>query len=150
MIISSYSRLVILQRNFSLNPFGIFLFHSNHREALNREIKKYEKRLHLILAIRWQKKSERDHIDVRESNAPSLLNSYTENVDIPSHEPLNLTEHQINPHLSQRCSKGPSFIPTPSSVNWYALLKDFDNFKHKARCKVHFYDTSNKTELTME
>ena len=59
-----------------------------------------------------------------------------------------MTEYQIGPHLSELCSKGPSFIPTPSSVNWYALLKDFDNFKRKVRCKVHFYDTSNETELT--
>ena len=29
----------------------------------------------------------------------------------------------------------------------HALLKDFDNFKHKVRYKVHFYDTSNETEL---
>ena len=104
-----------------------------------------------------------------ESNTPSLLNSSTENgtfwkenisskvvtkedliknVNIPSHEPLNLTEHQIDLQLSEVCSKGPSFIPTSSSVNWYALLKDLDNFKDKVRCKVHFYDTSNETEPT--
>ena len=35
-------------------------FHSNHWEALNREIKKHEKRLHEILAIR--QKYERDHM----------------------------------------------------------------------------------------
>ena len=23
-----------------------------------------------------------------------------------------------------------------------------ENFKHKVRCKAHFYDTSNKTKLT--
>ena len=62
------------------------------------------------------------------------------NVDILSHEPLNLTEHQSDPQLSELCSKGPSFIPTPSTINWYALLKDFDNVKHKVRCKVHFYE----------
>ena len=62
------------------------------------------------------------------------------NVDILSHERLNLTEHQSDPQLSELCSKGPSFIPTPSAINWYALLKDFDNVKHKVRCKVHFYE----------
>ena len=104
-----------------------------------------------------------------ESNTPSLLNSSTENgtfwkenisskvvtkedliknVNIPSHEPLHLTEHQIDLPLSELCSKGPSLIPTPSSVNSFALLKDLDNFKDKVRCKVHFYDTSNETEPT--
>ena len=38
---------------------------------------------------------------------------------------------------------------TPSSVNWYALLKDFDNF-NEVRCKVGFYDASNKNELTKD
>ena len=69
---------------------------------------------------------------------------------MPSYKPLILTDHQINPHLSELWSKGPSFIRTPSSVYWYASLKDFDNFKHKVRCKAHFYDTSNKTEPTSD
>ena len=28
------------------------------------------------------------------------------------------------------------------------MWKEYDNYKHKVRCKLHFYDTSNKTELT--
>ena len=57
----------------------IIYFHSNHREALNREIEKHEKRLHQMLSICSQKKYQRDDIDVRESNKPSLLNNSTEN-----------------------------------------------------------------------
>ena len=53
--------------------------YSNCQEALNKEIEKYEKRFHQILTICRQKKNERDHIDTRESNTPSLLNSSTKN-----------------------------------------------------------------------
>ena len=101
-------------------------FHLNQSEALNREIEKYEKSLRQILAIRRQNKYERDNIDIRDSNTPSLLNSSTENrnfrienisskvvskedlikiVNIPSHEPLNLIEHQIVLHLSELLAK---------------------------------------------
>ena len=75
-------------------------------------------------------------------------NDLIKDVDLPSYKPLNLTKCQINPHLPELCSQGSSFIATSSIVNWCALLKDFDNFKYKVRCKVHFYDTSNKTKLT--
>ena len=102
-----------------------------------------------LLFVDKRNTRERDHIDVRESNTPPLLNSSTENgnfrkenisskvvikedliknVNIPSHKPLNLTEHQIDPHLSELCSKGPSFIPTPSSVNWYAQTSQLSPF----------------------
>ena len=112
---------------------------------------------------------DNNNIDVRESYTPSLLNNFTKNrnfwkenisnkvltkndliknVTIPSYEPFNLTGYQNNSHLLELFSKRPSFIPTPSSDNWYALLKDFDHFKIKIRCKVNFYDTSNKTEVT--
>ena len=43
------------------------------------------------------------------------------NVTIPSYEPLNLTEHQINPNLSELCSKGSSYILTPSKCQLVCL-----------------------------
>ena len=84
--VSNYKRSILTMKADIDKILGkVNYFHANHREALNREIKNYEKRLHQILAIRRQKKyerereRERDHIDVRESNTPSLLNSSTEN-----------------------------------------------------------------------
>ena len=147
-------------------------FHFNHQEALIREIEKYEKLLLQILAIRLSKNtreiilmSERvihHHYltallkmngTFQKENISSKIvtkGDLVKNVNIPSHEPLNLTEHQIELHLSELWSKRPSFIQKPSSVNWHVLLKDFDNFKDKLTCKVHFYDTSNETELTKD
>ena len=109
--VSIYKRSILtMKTDFDKILGKVNYFHSNHREALKREIEKYEKRLHQILAIRRQKKYERDNIDVRESNTPSLLNNSTENgsfrkenisskvvtkedltknVNIPSYEPLN-------------------------------------------------------------
>ena len=86
----------------------------------------YVKLLHQIFAILRQKKYEKDNIDVKESNTPwkfskrkyQQQSSYyqiskedlTKNVNMPSYKPFNLTDHQINLHLSELCSKGPSFI----------------------------------------
>ena len=32
--------------------------------------------------------------------------------------------------------KGPSFVPTPSDVNWYEMRKDFDKFVNQLRFKA--------------
>ena len=32
--------------------------------------------------------------------------------------------------------KGPSFVPTPSDVNWYEMRKDFDKFVNQLRLKA--------------
>ena len=37
--------------------------------------------------------------------------------------------------------KGPSFVPTPTDINWYGVCKDFTNFVNKIR---HFTDVSDQ------
>ena len=37
--------------------------------------------------------------------------------------------------------KEPSFVPTPTDINWYAVRKDFTNFVNKIR---HFADVSDQ------
>ena len=70
--VSNYKRSILtMKREFDKILGKVNYFHSNHQEAVNREIEKYEERLHQILVIRRQKKYERDHVDVRESNTPS-------------------------------------------------------------------------------
>ena len=32
--------------------------------------------------------------------------------------------------------KGPSFVPTPSDVNWYEMRKDFDKFVNQLHFKA--------------
>ena len=44
-------------------------------------------------------------------------------VNIPSHKPLSLTEHQSDPDLSELCSKRLLFMSAHPIVNWYALYK---------------------------
>ena len=61
--VSNYKRSILTMKADIDKILGkVNYFHANHREALNREIKKYEKRLHQILAIRRQKKYEREII----------------------------------------------------------------------------------------
>ena len=55
-----------MKTDFDKGLAKINYFHSNHREALIREIEKYDERLHKLLVIRPQNKNERDNIDVKE------------------------------------------------------------------------------------
>ena len=70
-----------------------------------------------------------------------------EDIAIPSHEPINLTPNPMDPNLSSLCSKGPSFVPSPSNMNWLQLLKDFDKFKHRMRTRA-YYSMVNKVNQT--
>ena len=39
--------------------------------------------------------------------------------------------------------KGPSFVPTPTDINWYEVRKDFTKFTNKIR---HFADSDQQQE----
>ena len=74
--VSNYKRSVLLMKiDFDKICEKVNYFHSNYLKALNREI---EKKMRNV-AARQQKKGERDNIDVRPSNTPSLINRSTEN-----------------------------------------------------------------------
>ena len=80
---------------------------------------------------------------VKKSAKQKLIDDIT----IPSHEPINLTNNPMDQNLSSLCSKGPSFVPSPSNMNWLQLLKDFDSFKHRMRTRA-FFSTINKGDQT--
>ena len=65
--INNYERSILtMKTDFDKGLAKINYFHSNHREALIREIEKYDECLHKLLVIRPQNKNERDNIDVKE------------------------------------------------------------------------------------
>ena len=78
-------------------------------------------------------------IDIEESRS-KLREDILPNIDIPSYAPINLDSQngEISIGLSNLCSKGPSFIPTPISFNWLQLLKGFDRFRNVVRARVIF------------
>ena len=61
-------------------------------------------------------------------------------VEIPSHDPIILTETAKFQEQSFKtlASKGPSFVPTPTSFNWSQLQTDFDQFANVIRREIFF------------
>ena len=43
---------------------------------------------------------------------------------------INLTSTELSEPHKSLLQKGPSFVPTPSDVNWYDVNRDFDKFVH--------------------
>jgi hypothetical protein len=50
-----------------------------------------------------------------------------------------LTDQTIEQALVSICSKGPSFVPTPTSVDWNAVQKSWLDFKRKVRWRSFFH-----------
>ena len=61
--------------------------------------------------------------------------------------------HQRN-YQSQKkllLQKGPSFVPTPSDINWYEVRRDFDKFVSQLRYRVtHSTEMRSSPEILSE
>ena len=55
------------------------------------------------------------------------------------YEPVNLTDQLIEQPLVQLCSRGPSFVPTPTSIDWNDLQQSWQVFKRKVRWRTFFH-----------
>ena len=49
------------------------------------------------------------------------------------HEPVNLTNQIVEQPLVELCSRGPSFVPTPTSIDSNGLQQSWQAFKRKIR-----------------
>ena len=49
---------------------------------------------------------------------------------------INLTSIELSESRKSLLQKGPSFVPTPSDINWYEVRKDFDKFVSQLRYRV--------------
>ena len=47
------------------------------------------------------------------------------------YQPINLTDKNIEQSLVQLCGRGPSFVPTPTSIDWNGLQLSWIDFKKK-------------------
>jgi hypothetical protein len=45
------------------------------------------------------------------------------------YEPVNLTDQTMEQALVSLCSRGPSFVPTPTNVDWNDLQRSWLDFK---------------------
>ena len=131
-------------------------------QNLRIELNNRKKKLFTIFKNRRNSKYRRDRLMFYEQNCDFELFTFPQvtktpnkklslkerligDIEIPSHEPINLSNQPIDDDLKSLCSKGPSFIPTPNHVNWFQLLKDFDTFKHKIRTRA-FYASQNTNQ----
>ena len=54
---------------------------------------------------------------------------------------INLSNAVLSEDQKTLLKKGPSFIPTPTDINWYDVRKDFTKFINKIR---HFADVNDQ------
>ena len=91
--------------------------------------------------------------DVNENEERTPVNYTTEDltrdVDIPSREPILLTDNPKFQDASFKTllSKGPSFVPTPSSANWDQLYQDYERFANSVRREIFFHNSEQPSEV---
>ena len=79
-------------------------------------------------------KYARDGVQPRNVKA---VNNNNKTVESPEeqqkHEPVNLTNQIVEQPLVELCSRGPSFVPTPTSIDSNGLQQSWQAFKRKIR-----------------
>ena len=83
----------------------------------------------------------RDNIQPTLGNNTSTCNPTTaaNSTAQARYQPINLTEVPINPALAELCKRGPSFVPTPVSVDWNDLQQNWLQFTKKVRWRAFFH-----------
>ena len=132
---------------------------------ITQEIDRRFHKLRSLLLERRRKKFKRDglHLQTAEEHASKLLQSLIvgpsvaddlkceilSNVDIPPYSPINLDSQNrdLPIGLTELCSRGPSFIPTPVSFDWLQMQKDFDKFSKNMRTQVFFANKEKPAAL---
>ena len=74
----------------------------------------------------------------------------------PEHNAINVSSKVLSPAEKSLLKKGPSFVPTPTDINWCNLRQDFDSFVNKLRfqalktAKDHAEDNPTSAALSVE
>ena len=63
--------------------------------------------------------------------------------DVPDQNAINLYNTVLSEQQKSQLKKGPSFVPTPTDINWYEVRKDFPKFTNKIR---HIADLDQQQE----
>ena len=66
------------------------------------------------------------------------------------YDPIILIGHEIEQALVSLCSKGPSFVPTPTNVDWNEIQKSWLDFKRKLRWRSFFYGRETASNFGLE
>ena len=77
-------------------------------------------------------RDRRDGIQPRNVKAVNNKNKTLESLEEQQkHKPVNLTNQIVEQPLVELCSRGPSFVPTPTSIDWNSLQQSWQAFKRK-------------------
>ena len=69
----------------------------------------------------------------------------------PDQNAINLTSTELSESQKSLLRKGPSFVPTPSDINWYEVRRDFDKFVNQLRHRVtHSTEITSNQEILAE
>ena len=75
-------------------------------------------------------------------------NSYRDNSLHPSHHPIDSSSRSgVLDGEIELLSKGPSFCPTPSDINWYKCHLDWQEFVDRLRWADFFFDRNENNTL---
>ena len=116
----------------------------NQREKLSQRREKKFERDGLVL-VDARDISQKFLLTLTQRSTPpdpvdALKEEILSDVVIPPYDPINLDakKRELPTGLTELCSRGPSFIPVPTSYDWLQLQKDFDRFRNSIRTKVFF------------
>ena len=104
-------------------------------------LQKLEERTKKFNDINERKRLQKYVRDNMNGNNSSICNPTTaaNSTAQARHQPINLTEVPINPALAELCKRGPSFVPTPVSVDWNDLQQNWLQFTKKVRWRAFFH-----------
>ena len=142
----------------------ISIHHPSQYDSVRESIRNKRNSLSSKIQTRHKKKFQRDGLPIQRaseilcsilkkcqekwSTTNTPKNELMKDVEIPCQDPIILTD---NPKFQETafkslCQKGPSFVPTPKSVNWTQLQLDFDKFRNMIRREIFF--SNNNTPAT--
>ena len=155
------NRISDLQKQIRKNMEIVSSSYSDHKNEIDTMITTKTQKLNEKMRLRRKNKFESDGLDVAKAieisekkikeisngeHGPKTSKKKKEredilkDVEIPSHDPIVLTSNPKfqDPSFKSLCAKGPSFVPTPTSVNWSQLQEDFDKFSNLIRREIFF------------
>ena len=154
-------KVKILQTNIKANRELVNIHFADKNDEVDAMISSKTRTLNERLRQRRRNKFERDGLEMERavqlsetklrdiiegkretpaSKQKELKEELLRDVQLPSHDPIVLTTNPKfqDPAFNSLCAKGPSFVPTPTTVNWTQLQLDFDNFANLIRREIYF------------
>ena len=114
------------------------LFHPEEADTVLMQLQHRTSRLTEMYEVTRLKKYDRDGLKPRSREAGSVCVHESSLVPVRKCEPINLSDQSIDDALVSLCSKGPSFVPTPKSIDWNDLQESWLHFKRKVRWRSFF------------